>query len=148
MSKVIYVKQKRTKILEFNKQGPPGPPGLTGPAGADTPASYLSGGVNAYQIVFVTDSGAVLAANANNPTHAGRIVGITEAAAAVDATVSVRRSGSVANPVWALTPGARYYLQAGGEIGTNTDGLAFTQKIGVAESATSLFLQIEAPILN
>ena len=142
--KVIYVQQKRAKILDFQKQGPPGPPG---PAGADAPASYASAGVNACQVVYLTTAGSVAAASAGNITHAGRIVGMTESAAAAGSTVSVRRSGSVVNAAWNLSPGQRYYLQAGGEIGTGTDNLAFVQKIGVAESATSLFLQIESPVI-
>ena len=142
--KILYVQQKRAKVLDFQKQGPPGPPG---PAGSDAPASYTSAGVNAYQVVYLTTAGSVAAANAGNITHAGRIVGITESAAAAGSTATVRRSGSVTNTAWTLTPGQRYYLQAGGEIGTSTDNLAFVQKIGVAESATSLFLQIESPVI-
>ena len=122
-------------------EGPKGDPG------ADVPASYVSGGVIAFQVVYMASTGAVLAANANNPTHAGRIVGIALAVKSPGQMVQVRRSGSVENPAWSLTPGERYFLQAGGEIGTNTDGLALVQKIGLAESATSLLLQIEPPVI-
>lgn len=145
--KSVVVETKKTHIVSVGTPGPPGPPGQDAESVA---ATYIAGtgGVNAYQIVYVSGAGTVLAANAQNETHAGRVVGIAAESTAAGQTVEVRRTGSVTNTGWTLTPGSRYYLQAGGEIGTNTDGLRFVQKIGVAETSTKLFLQIEPAIVQ
>ena len=42
--KVIYVAKQKTKILEFSKQGPPGPPGAV-PAVLVEPEAPKSGGI-------------------------------------------------------------------------------------------------------
>ena len=111
--------------------------------------AYTAGGaINAYQPLFITNSLTVLPASGENATHAGRIIGMSISAAATGETVYCKRSGNVTNPAWALTPGERYYIGAGGELTTSTTGMAFVQKIGIADSATVLFLQIEPPILE
>ena len=123
-----------------------GPKGDPGEAVEAAPASYVSGGVAAFQVVYMTSTETVLAANANNPTHAGRIVGIALETKPTGQKVLVSRGGSVNNPAWSLTPGQRYYLQAGGELGENTEGLQFIQKVGVADATTRLLIQIEPPV--
>lgn len=106
-----------------------------------------SGGVNGGQVVFVTTTNTVQAANSSNVTHAGRIVGIASATTAESDTVRVQKAGSIICPVWNLTPGNIYYLGAGGDIASTPPTTGFVQKIGVAETSTKLVIQIEPAIL-
>ena len=148
MSKVIYVGTRKPHIIELSKQGPPGPPGPPGSSAAEELIAYTAGGaVNAYQPLFITSALKVLPATGENATHAGRIVGVSTTSAAAGGTVYCKRSGSVVNPAWALTAGERYYIGAGGEPTVDPANMAFGQKIGIAESATNLFLQIESPTI-
>lgn len=111
--------------------------------------SYTAGigGINAGQVVFVTTTNTVQAANSSNVTHAGRVVGIASATTAESDTVRVQKAGSIICPVWNLTPGNIYYLGAGGDIASTPPTTGFVQKIGVAETSTKLVIQIEPAIL-
>lgn len=154
MSDYIVVVDNQTRIVIADaplpevvviRQGVPGPPG---PSASDDLVKYVAGSpVNGFQLLFITGDNRVAAANAQNETHAGRVVGFSVEPAEEGAFVKVRRSGSVENQAWSLDPGRRYYLQAGGEIGTETDGVLFVQKVGIAESTTKLFVQIDPPII-
>lgn len=124
----------------------PGPPG---PVGTDAPITYTAGvgGVRAYQVVFVENTNTVAAANAQNSYHAGRIIGIAMSDALEGEAVSIRRSGSISYKAKNLSPGVRYFLNAGGELHSDPDNMAFIQKIGIAEAIDKLFIQIEPPII-
>ena len=150
---VVIVSDEIHVVVEDNNdptivkvfEGVPGPPG---PSASDDLVKYVAGSpVNGFQLLFITGDNRVAAANAQNETHAGRVVGFSVEPAEEGAFVKVRRSGSVENQAWSLDPGRRYYLQAGGEIGTETDGVLFVQKVGIAESTTKLFVQIDPPII-
>lgn len=141
----VFVEQTATVTVESLQQGPPGPQGSSA---AEELVQYTAGGsISAYQPVFQSGSMSVMPATGENATHAGRIVGLSTNAASAGGTVYCKRSGSITNPAWALTSGARYYIGAGGELTTDAANMAYSQKLGVAESATSLFLQIEPPII-
>ena len=124
----------------------PGPPG---PPGTDTVISYIAGagGVRAFQVVYVTDIGTVMAATAQNEYHAGRIIGIATSNASEGEQVIVKRTGSVSTESWNLSPGERYFLNAGGELHTDTANMLFSQKIGIAEDTKTLFIQIDPPVI-
>ena len=132
------------------KDGNPGVPGLRGESGAtDSPINYFCGvgALNAGQPVFLTATNTVLPATAENITHAGRVVGIALNDAVTGEIVRVKRSGSVTKDSWDFIPGQRYYLGPGGEFTLDPEGMAFIQKMGLAESATSLFIQMEPPTI-
>lgn len=106
-----------------------------------------SGGINAYTIVFISTSNTVQTANSSNQTMAGRVVGMSIANAVGNANVTVQSLGPITNPAWNLTPGIPYYFDNGGNPISTSPIIGFTQKIGVAENPTTLFLQIEPAIL-
>jgi hypothetical protein len=131
-------------------QGKDGPPGLRGESGAtDSPIDYFCGvgALNIGQAVFITATNTVLPATAENITHAGRVVGIALNDAVTGEIVRVKRSGSVTKDSWDFIPGQRYYLGPGGEFTLDPEGMAFIQKMGLAEAATSLFIQMEPPTI-
>lgn len=131
-------------------QGKDGPPGLRGESGAtDAPIDFFCGvgALNLGQPVFITATNTVLPATAENISHAGRVVGIALNDAVTGEIVRVKRSGTVTKDSWDLTPGQRYYLGPGGEFVLDPEGMAFIQKMGLAEAATALFIQMEPPTI-
>ena len=134
-----------SKVIRAGTQGPAGPPGPPGASEAVT-ATGGTGGVNAYQVVFATTTSDVQAANSAEPSHAGRVVGITTAAIAEGETGTVQQSGAITNPAWSLSPGEVYFLASGGNIGVNVPSSGFIQRIGTAKDTTTLIINMGEPI--
>ena len=105
-----------------------------------------TGGLPAYRVVYITSLGTAMAASSQNPTHMGRVVGMTIETIAEGGTGLVRRIGRIENESWNLTPGTPYFLGDGGEIVNNVPETGFIQYVGVAESATVLALSIGIPV--
>lgn len=116
---------------------------------SDNLTKYIigTGGMAAFQVAFINSANTIMAANAANASHAGRIVGILTAAGTAGETGTVKTSGAINNPAWNLTAGSIYYLGSGGEITATAPTVGFVQKIGVAQDATTLFVQIESPAI-
>lgn len=106
-----------------------------------------TGGMSAYQVAFISSANTIMSANAVNTSHAGRIVGILTADGTAGATGTVKTSGEINNPAWNLNAGSIYYLGSGGEITSVPPTVGFVQKMGVAQDVTTLFVQIEPPII-
>ena len=105
-----------------------------------------TGGLLAYRLIYITSLGTVISASNQNPTHMGRVVGMTTEAIAEGEEGVVRRIGRIENESWALTPGTPYFLGDGGEIIDNVPEAGFIQYVGVAESSTVLALSLGIPI--
>ena len=105
-----------------------------------------TGGLPAYRIVYITSLGTALAASNANPTHMGRVVGMTVEEIAEGEQGIVRRIGRIENESWSLTPGMPYFLGEGGEIINTIPESGFIQYIGVAESVHVLALSLGIPI--
>lgn len=105
-----------------------------------------TGGLPAFRIVYITSSGTALAASYANPTHMGRVVGMTVEAINEGETGIVRRMGRIENESWNLTPGTPYFLGEGGEIINTVPVTGFIQFIGVAESIHVLALSLGIPV--
>jgi len=105
-----------------------------------------TGGLPAYRVVYITSLGTALAASNANPTHMGRVVGMTIETINEGETGIVRRIGRIENESWHLTPGAPYFLGEGGEIVSIIPTTGFIQYVGVAESAQVLALSLGIPV--
>lgn len=137
------------RIIQIAAQGPIGPQGLPG-SGEGTNniiATTGSGGIEAYQVVYIDSSNTVKAANALNPTHIGRVIGLTTEASDAGDDVNVCVIGEVINPDWNLTPGVSYFLSDGGNISTSIPVSGFYQRIGRALNTTTLILDLGEPVL-
>lgn len=108
---------------------------------------YTSDGVQAFQVVYVHGADTVAAANAENETHAGRVVGISLHSADAGKRVIVADTGMIENYGWSLVEGKIYYLSTGGNISVTPSEIGFVQKIGVAVNEYTLFLQIEGAVI-
>jgi len=131
-----------SKVITAGTQGPPGPPG----ASEAVTVTGGTGGVNAYQVVFATATADVQAANANEPSHCGRVIGMATAAIAQGDTGTVQQSGAITNQAWSLSPGLPYFLVSGGNISVNVPSSGFVQRIGTAKDATTLIVNMGEPI--
>ena len=105
-----------------------------------------TGGLPAYRIVYITSSSTALAASNANPTHMGRVVGMTVESISEGETGLVRRMGRIENESWNLIPGTPYFLGEGGEIISSVPVTGFIQYVGVAESQHVLALSLGIPV--
>ena len=87
-----------------------------------------------------------MSASNQNPTHMGRVIGMTVEAIAKGNEGLVRRIGRIENESWNLTPGTPYFLGEGGEIIATVPTTGFIQYVGVAESVTVLALSLGIPV--
>ena len=105
-----------------------------------------TGGLPAYRIVYITSLGTAMSASNANPTHMGRVVGMTVESISEGETGLVRRMGRIENESWNLTPGTPYFLGEGGEIISSVPVTGFIQYVGVAESQHVLALSLGIPV--
>lgn len=123
--------------------------------GRDPPNFYLensilvgSGGVEAYQVVFMASDGTARPADSENPSHAGRILGIVKSSQAEGLVASIQIAGEIENPAWDLEVGDAYFLGSGGEITLTPPSRGFVQRIGVAKTPKKLVINLGEPVLR
>ncbi len=144
---VAVIPLTTTRIVEVSNQGPRGPRGYGSDGSNDFIGLAGSGGLQSYQIVYIDSEDTLKAANSNNPSHAGRVAGISTETVLEGEDVNIRVTGKVENPLWDLTPGKAYYLSTGGEISTDIPLTGFFQRIGRALNSTTLIVELGEPIL-
>lgn len=135
------------QVLETALQGPPGPRGLTGASGNAqfTPVGSLP--LSGHSIVAVGSDGNLVAASSANASHIGRIAGLVTDAYAAGSAAEVQRVGAVDHAGWAWTPGLPLLLATNGQMAhALPPGAVFSQTVGVALSATRIYLFLQPPI--
>ncbi len=134
------------QVVAVAEQGPRGPQGIPGPAGGAAFVRKSSGALSALLIVWEDSAGVVRPLDCSDVDHIDLICGLTlTAAAAGPGEVTVQRSGPVDDAAWSWTPG-RVYLGASGALTQTPPANRFDVLVGVAVSATRLFLNIQDPI--
>lgn len=123
--------------------GPPGPAGS--PAG---PASYEAGeAISGHTAVSVDDSGLIAATDPADPSSVHRCIGITIGAVASGDTTDVSTIGAVDEGSWAWMPGVPVWVGVGGTLTQSVPiAPALMLEIGVALTATSLFVRTRSPL--
>lgn len=96
----------------------------------------------------VCHDGLAYNADASDADDAGYVVGLAVTSALAGNQVSIQSSGEIDNAGWAFTPGTPIFLDSGGGLAERATGTAFDQQIGVALSATRLFINLGDPILS
>jgi hypothetical protein len=132
-----------------NIRGPQGAPGAQGPPGsADGSASInltgiADGNLSGHRVVTPQADGTLTYASNDNPAHLHVPLWITSGAVLDGDAADMFAFGLMIEPSWSWTPGAPVYLGTGGQL-TQTPptppGAAFLAEIGVATTATSLFV--------
>jgi hypothetical protein len=111
--------------------------------GADATTGTAGEALNAGDIVYVSNTGTILKADATTPAKQARGYVLVAVANAAVATVFFDESNTA---VTGLTPGATYYLSATPGLVTTTPPVTagqIVQQIGFATSATSLHVSIQ-----
>lgn len=91
------------------------------------------GGIQAYQIAFITSANTIMPSDCSNETIANRIVGIALETGLEGDTVRVKKIGSIVNPNWIgsfVTSDVVYVGNAGNITKTPINTTGFIQKIG------------------
>jgi hypothetical protein len=127
--------------------GPAGPQGVPGIAGAlELKAAQALGG---HRVVIAVGADGCDYADATNPAHFARVIGMTTGAAAAGALVTVQTSKSIDNAGWAWTPNGDLWLSANGLLTqTIPTGGAFVQPVGFALTPTRVWIDLTEPVLN
>ena len=117
----------------------------TGTSGMTAPAGEAIGG---HRAVVLAASGSAFYADNTNPDHFFRFDGITLNAAAIGDPLSIVQTGIVTEPTWAWTTYGAIYLSTTGLLTQTPPATGFMQVIGVALSATSIFVNQRDPIVT
>jgi hypothetical protein len=132
------------EVLEVAEQGPPGPPGPGGSVSHTATASVAIGG---HRAVINTVDG-VAYADASDPTHIARVVGVTTSSAAGGSPVTFQASGKITEPSWTWTPDADIFVGLNGLLTQSIPGTAaFAQRLGFALSPTEMWVELGEPIV-
>jgi hypothetical protein len=105
--------------------------------------------INSHTAVVLINN-LLYAANRTNLSHYFAFVGFTLTSVVTGNTVNVQTKGVISLSGWGLTPNAYYQLDNGSGMITNTppSGSGFNQVVGFAESANSLLILKNIPILT
>ena len=131
-------------ILAECGQGPPGP---MGPGGSISHTALASVAIGGHRAVINTVAG-VAYADASDPTHIARVVGVTTASAAGGSPITFQSSGKITEPSWAWTPDADIFVGLNGLLTQSIPGAAvFAQRLGFALSPTEMWVELGEPIV-
>src|SRR5574344_129127 len=122
-SKYYYLKDNLNDWVEFTSGG----------GNVDYEYTVGVGGVQAYQVVFLTSANTIQPADCNNVTMGNLIVGIALSTGLEGEVIKVRKTGKIVNPSWIGMFVAQDVVFVGNsgnilKIPTNTVG--FIQKVG------------------
>lgn len=98
--------------------------------------------LEAYRIVAIVD-GVAEYADKDNVLHRNCIRGITVEAADLGETIKVQILGPLVNNAWTWTPKTSLYLGSNGQLTHTYPSTGYVHKIGVADSATKIFIVSE-----
>lgn len=124
-------------------QGDQGEPGLSGVQATYTADGALSG----HRVVRASGAGAVAYADSANVAHATTVLGITTGAAADGDPVTIQAGGPISEPSWAWTPDQPVYCGGNGQLTQVAPVAGFVLVVGVAVSATEIFVGIKQAIV-
>lgn|SRR5574344_506381 len=144
-NKYYYLKDNLNDWVEFV--------GGSGSSDGNVDYEYTvgTGGVQAYQVVFLTSANTVMVADASNVTMSGKTVGIALSTADEGDTIKVRNSGRISNSAWSSLVNSADVIYVGNsgnitnDVSTLTNG--FYQKLGIMEDNDTLLIQMEDSIL-
>lgn len=139
--------------------GPQGPPGATGPkgdtgpqgpSGTSTAITLIAGPrpIGGHKAVRLLNPGTVDLVDASSVVDRNSCIGVTTNAAVSGGSVQVVTSGFVAEPSWSWVPGLDVFLgdTPGQLTQTYNSSRAFSQIVGQAVDATTLWIDIRGPL--
>lgn len=142
-NKYYYLKDNLNDWVEF----------VGGSGSSENDYEYIVGvgGVQAYQVVFLTSANTIQPADCNNVTMANLIVGIALSTGLEGDVIKVRKTGRITNSAWSSLVNSADVIYVGNsgnitnDVSTLTNG--FYQKLGIMENSDTLLIQMEDSIL-
>lgn len=131
------------QIITIGEQGPPG-------AGfvEKIDRTVIAGiSIIVHHVVLVGSNGKAQYASSSNQLHAGRALGVTLNSASADGALTVRRSGAIIDSSFNWIAEQPIYCGLDGVLTQTVPTSGFIQIVGVAETTTSMNVEIETPIL-
>jgi hypothetical protein len=154
MADLLVVSRDRISIVsQAGKQGLPGPPGKQGNPGppGGTTLEYIAGtAIGGHRAVILGTDGKLAYASAAEIAHAGRVIGITVAAADENESCQVQTFERLEEPSWNWDVNLPVYLAADGlltQVAPSSPASKFSLVLGFPISSTALFLNIREPIV-
>lgn len=135
-----------TRIVFAGEQGPPGTAGPPGPAGAAVYTAVATSTISGHKLVVLDNAGSPQYASNLDPSHMGKVLGLTLNGANPGNTVTVQRVGDIVEPTWVWVLGQPVYLGLAGALTQIVPTApAFLQVIGFPIAATKLFVDLREP---
>ena len=101
--------------------------------------------IGGHRVVMIDGSDAVYF-DPTDTNNAGKMLGVSTAAASIGNDVDITTEGPVVNSGWGLTPGAVYFAIASGLLSTTPVTTGICQRIGVALDANTLNVHLSEPV--
>ncbi|MBF5006836.1 hypothetical protein [Diaphorobacter caeni] len=136
--------ERSIDILTEGLQGPPGPRGLPGIAGAAFVTRTAGAVISANTVVYERDD-LIFPLSYNDSNNVFAILGLAVSAGLPGAEISVQRGASVTDSAWSWVFG-RVYLGQGGALTQVPPHDGYQVLIGFAASPDSINLSIQDPI--
>lgn len=127
-------------------EGPQGPAGPAGPDGTSAVTKVAAGAIGGQRVVIGNTDGTVRYADATDLTDLGRVLGVTQTAAADGEPVNVIVRGYYEEPTWTWNTTLPLYVGSNGLITQTAPTVGFSQIIGFAETPTRIFIRMREPI--
>lgn len=99
-----------------------------------------------HRIVYGASNNSVLLASSEDLVNSDNILGMTINATGIGETAQVQTYGPITEPGWNWTPGEPLFLTTNGQMTHDTPVSGVQIQLGFAESATTVFIDIDTPI--
>lgn len=143
---VVTEQERAVVVVAPGEQGPPGRPGIPGPAGGQVLQRTAGQDLSALLVVYEDMFAQVWPADAAVEADVLALLGVTVSAAPGGELVNVQRLGVIDDSGWGWTPGRRVYLAGQGRLTHDPPVSGYDVLIGMALSPTRLLLNIQDPI--
>lgn len=131
------------EVVESGAQGPTGPRGA---AGLTVLPMVAGDAVSGHSVLAMGADGRVAYADNNTPAHALAVVGVGLNAAVPDGAIDICASGPIEHTGWTFVPDQPVFLGVSGALTQSPSPGAFSLVMGVATSATRVFVRPQPPI--
>lgn len=114
--------------------------------GGSTIQLVANGAIGGHRLVIADAAGLAIYADQADPTHYGRVLGLTRGAAASGGTLDIALAGDVTEPSWTWNPGP-LWAGSNGLLTQLPSTTGWLQQVATALTATRIVLDLKQPIL-
>lgn len=144
---VVLEQQAPKHVVSLGAVGPEGPQGPIGPAGGSALTVTAGMALGGHRLVVLNGAGVAIYADRTEPTHVGKVLGMTLGAIADGDSGDVLRAGEVVEPSWNWTLDAPVFLGTSGQLTQTPPLTGFSLIVGFPVSTTKLFVSLREPLI-